>query len=163
MPSLHLDSKGENCMGLRESEPGTVLCVACYKDKKGKLDDYDFDLCWGKPFELRVAADDGDEPTVVIDGGLQTSMQPHGSWTPSSTDRSAGTSKSGPSALEINASLQLSKSNASAAVPIQVEKCLWELKGRDGNNIRRDITSGSGSMACFAPRGTFGAHLSNEG
>ncbi|KAF8318857.1 uncharacterized protein EI90DRAFT_3020916 [Cantharellus anzutake] len=118
MPSLHLDSKGENCMGLRESEPGTVLCVACYKDKKGKLDDYDFDLRWGKPFELRAAADDGDEP-MVIDGGSQTSMQPHGSWTPSSTDRSAGTSKSGPLALEINASLQLSKSNASSAIPIQ--------------------------------------------
>jgi hypothetical protein len=50
MPSLHLDGKGENCMDLRESEPGTVLCVACYKDKKGKLDGYDFDLRWGKPF-----------------------------------------------------------------------------------------------------------------
>ncbi|KAF8312305.1 uncharacterized protein EI90DRAFT_3023133 [Cantharellus anzutake] len=56
MPSLHLDSKGENCMGLRESEPGTVLCVACYKDKKGKLDDYDFDLRWGKPFDIDATA-----------------------------------------------------------------------------------------------------------
>ncbi|KAF8316718.1 uncharacterized protein EI90DRAFT_3021487 [Cantharellus anzutake] len=41
-------------MGLRESEPGTVLCVACYKDMKGKLDDYDFDLCWGKPFNINA-------------------------------------------------------------------------------------------------------------
>ncbi|KAF8328720.1 uncharacterized protein EI90DRAFT_3017570 [Cantharellus anzutake] len=56
MPSLHLDSKGENCMGLRESEPGMVLCVACYKDKKGKLDDYDFDLRWGKPFDIDATA-----------------------------------------------------------------------------------------------------------
>src|SRR5258708_29311643 len=51
-PSMHLDGPKMRvtCMVLRDLDPSTVLCAVCYTKQLGKLDGYDFDDPWGKPF-----------------------------------------------------------------------------------------------------------------